>query len=284
MVTNEKYIKKDNYHLYARYFPASSPDAPTVVMINGHTRPGSDFQLFAKHLNECGYSCLVPDNRDAGKSLLIDNTEPQPYDLDDMASDVAALCEALSIRQFHILGISMGGLISQTVAELYAKRTLSLVIISSTDNLEYIRNMENNWPEEFTALKAKISAYFTPEFNKKHDLIIEAMVKGTQKEITSGDFITRAGQQRAAMRRKSNSSDLLDNTTNDTSRTNWHGPTLIVHGTKDLIVPYSHTTGLMTRYKAAQLIAMEGNGHLLIAEKGKELYKCTSLFLDKIST
>ena len=55
-----------------------------------------------------------------------------PYTLDDMADDAAALIEALEMEKAHICGMSMGGMIAQTVAIRHPRRVSSLTSIYST--------------------------------------------------------------------------------------------------------------------------------------------------------
>ena len=55
---------------------------------------------------------MIFDNRDVGQSSLADGR----YRLSDMASDALALADALGIDSFHLLGVSMGGAISQELA------------------------------------------------------------------------------------------------------------------------------------------------------------------------
>ena len=95
------------------------------------------------------------DNRDCGLSThlngeVVDTAEvlraamlqepipPVPYTLSDMAADAAGLLDYLGIEQAHVLGASMGGMIAQTFAIEYPRRTLSLTsVMSQTGEPEY---------------------------------------------------------------------------------------------------------------------------------------------------
>jgi len=85
------------------------------------------------------------DNRDVGLSTHLDqapvpdlaavtagDTSGAVYTLDDMADDTVSLLDALGLDSAHLVGISMGGMIAQTVAILHPARTRSLVSIMST--------------------------------------------------------------------------------------------------------------------------------------------------------
>jgi len=99
-----------------------------------------------------GHYVIRYDNRDTGLSTKFDQAgEPDimgtlgkilngdkssvPYTIEDMADDGAGLLEALGIPRAHICGISMGGMIAQTIALRHPSRVLSLTsIYSNTGN------------------------------------------------------------------------------------------------------------------------------------------------------
>lgn len=56
------------------------------------------------------------------------------YRLDDMAADAVGLMDALGIPRAHLVGVSMGGMISQIVAGRYPARARSLTSIMSSTN------------------------------------------------------------------------------------------------------------------------------------------------------
>lgn len=102
-------------------------------------------EIFCQMLADRGYFVIRYDNRDVGLSSKIEGG-PQPdvmhllagdfssasYTLDDMAEDAAGLLDALGIDQAHVVGVSMGGMIGQTLAIRHPERVLSLVSIMST--------------------------------------------------------------------------------------------------------------------------------------------------------
>jgi pimeloyl-ACP methyl ester carboxylesterase len=91
-----------------------------------------------------GFYVIRFDNRDIGRSTQIDKKAPSPlrqlaarphadaYDLGDMAADAVGLLDHLGIGQIHVVGMSMGGMIAQTIAARYPDRVTSLTSIFST--------------------------------------------------------------------------------------------------------------------------------------------------------
>ena len=88
------------------------------------------------------HQTVIFDNRDVGQSSM---AEPG-YDIADMARDALALADELELDSFHLLGVSMGGAISQEIA-LQAPgrvRTLTLAVTFSTGGT-YSRRLAEVW-------------------------------------------------------------------------------------------------------------------------------------------
>jgi pimeloyl-ACP methyl ester carboxylesterase len=109
-------------------------DGETILLINGlgsqMTRWPADF---CGLLADRGFQAVRFDNRDVGKSTWL--SDDKPYTVEDMAADAMAVLDAVGVAKAHIVGMSMGGMIAQTVASDHAARTLSLTsIMSATGN------------------------------------------------------------------------------------------------------------------------------------------------------
>lgn len=70
------------------------------------------------------FRTIVFDNRDVGRSDIA----TEPYTLEDLARDTLGLADHLEIERFHLLGLSLGGAIAQTVAIAAPERLLSLTL------------------------------------------------------------------------------------------------------------------------------------------------------------
>src|SRR3977135_2195076 len=67
---------------------------------------------------------VVFDNRDVGRSSLA----TEQYTTADMAADVLALADHLELDSFHLLGSSLGGMVSQQVALAAPERVRTLTL------------------------------------------------------------------------------------------------------------------------------------------------------------
>lgn len=105
-------------------------------------------QPFIDALTDGGLRVIAPDNRDMGLSDRVDAPAPDllevlndpaahpcPYTLSDMAQDMVNLLNHLGQAGAHIVGLSMGGMIAQTLAIEHPERCFSLTsIMSSSGN------------------------------------------------------------------------------------------------------------------------------------------------------
>jgi len=92
------------------------------------------------------YSCLLIDNRGIGES----DKPMMRYSTSEMAKDIIDVLEHLGWtkeRQLHVVGISMGGMISQELGLLIPERIASLSLVSTAAAIQntvgFIENLRN---------------------------------------------------------------------------------------------------------------------------------------------
>ena len=100
-------------------------DGPqTVVLVNGLADDLETWAYQVPALLEAGYRVVRFDNRGIGHS----DKPAGPYSTDLMADDTKALVDSLGVTDFHLMGVSMGGMIAQTYALKYASDLRSLTL------------------------------------------------------------------------------------------------------------------------------------------------------------
>jgi pimeloyl-ACP methyl ester carboxylesterase len=129
------------------YQTFGSSDGEPLVLVMGLGGPMNwwDPELCTM-LAEAGFHVVRFDNRDTGKSSRVSGRVSRtqlvrsflgrggrpPYTLDDMAGDAFGLMDHLGWDSAHVVGVSMGGMIAQTMAIAQPSRVRSLTSIMST--------------------------------------------------------------------------------------------------------------------------------------------------------
>ena len=193
------------------------------------------------------------------------------YTLDDMAKDAVCLMDHLSIDKAHIIGASMGGMITQLLALDYPDRVLSITPIMSSPGVgdPDLSNMtpalikglqesafmdaKGNHADSVTRIYKELTGSRFP-FNedKFREKLIPVMAHGHNPNCKHGDA---AG---ASPSRKSRLS-LIDK------------PTLVIHGTEDAILGLDHGMALADNIPGADKHIMEGVGHEIPEELTEEI-------------
>lgn len=89
----------------------------------------ADHRFWTPHLPACaGFRVLRYDTRGHGDS----GRPPGPYSLEMLADDVIGLLDVLGIGEVHFAGVSMGGMIGQTVVLSHPERFASLALVNTT--------------------------------------------------------------------------------------------------------------------------------------------------------
>jgi 3-oxoadipate enol-lactonase len=107
-----------NYKLDGDGAAAEGPgqsSAETIVLINGLADDLTTWALQTEDFLAAGFRVLSFDNRGIGSS----SKPAGPYSSRMLADDAKALVDHLGITGFHLMGISMGGMIAQEYALAY---------------------------------------------------------------------------------------------------------------------------------------------------------------------
>ena len=112
-------------------------DAPVVCLNHCFA---SDHRYWDSHLSAFeGFRVLRHDARGHGES----GKPLGPYTLEMMAADIVGLLDALGIDEVHICGVSMGGMIAQTMALDHPDRVASIALVNTT--AQYSEKQRQSW-------------------------------------------------------------------------------------------------------------------------------------------
>jgi pimeloyl-ACP methyl ester carboxylesterase len=240
-------------------------------------------QLIEWHENFCeglarkGHYVIRFDNRDvglsykfeelglqnimkAGEAVMQGETITAPYTLEDMADDAVGLLDALDIDRAHICGMSMGGMIAQTMAIRHPSRLFSLTSIFSTtgnpelpmpapaalDVLIEAPPIEREAYIEYFVRTCRVIAGsgfpFDDEFHRQF----------AEKSYDRSFYPQGTGRQLVAVMAQENRKPALASVT---------VPTLVIHGSDDPLVPLACGQDTADAIPGAELLVIEGMGH-----------------------
>jgi len=230
-----------------------------------------------KDLAARGHYVVRFDNRDAGlstkfgetgvpnlpeifgKLLQGENVKP-PYTLDDMADDAVGLLDALKISKAHVCGVSMGGMIAQTITIRHPERVLSLISIYSTTGN----------PEVPQAKPEIIGLLTAPPPGERQAFIDHWLV--VFKTISGPGFPLDEAWIRKITGEAYDRSFYPEGMTRQLVAVLTHGnrtpalssvkvPALVIHGTGDPLVSVEGGKDTARAIPGAELMLIEGMGH-----------------------
>jgi pimeloyl-ACP methyl ester carboxylesterase len=230
-----------------------------------------------KDLVERGHYVIRFDNRDVGLSTKFDEagvpnlieifgkiTQGEkikpPYTINDMADDAVGLLDALEIRKAHICGMSMGGMIAQTIAIRHPARVLSLMSIYSTTGNPEVPQPK---PEVMGILIAPPP--IEREANIEHMLGVFKTIAGPGFPLDEkwtrrimAESYDRCFYPQGIVRQLV---AILTQVNRVPALASVKIPTLVVHGTSDPLAPAEGGKDTAKAIPGAQLMLIDGMGH-----------------------
>jgi len=278
----EGFAKNQSINIaYRDYGPINGTPVLLVTGLGAQLTLWPEFLI--KDLQENNFRPIVFDNRDVGLSTRFSSQPSQTlnylkyflfipinseYTIEDMASDGISVLDHLKIDSAHILGMSMGGMISQVLVAQHPKRVKSFTMISSTAST----------PNPFNGPKFKVTQQLLKRSAAKNDIEgrIDQSIKLFELIGTPGKnydtpqfrknmraYIERAGddggflRQMAAIIGSQNRKELLKTIIT---------PTLIIHGDIDPLIKVKNAYSAERLIQSSELEIVEGMGHMLDEE------------------
>ena len=243
---------------------------------------------FCARLARAGFFVVRYDNRDVGRSTKLRGRVSQrqifaaftgvrvrpPYTLQDMADDGLALLEHLGHESGHVVGVSMGGMIAQTMALAHPSKVRSLTSIMSTTGRRSVGWQD---PRLLPLLLARRSTreHYIQTSGKLWKLIGSPLYPDTAEQVRERAAETwDRGVSRAGVARQM----LAILTQPDRSRAlrGLRVPTLVIHGLADKMVHVSGGRATSHCVPRSELLLIDGMGH----DVPRDLY---DTFVDAIS-
>lgn len=274
-MAEEKALNVGPSHIEIGYERLGDPGAPPVLLVMGGGAQMINWpDGFCAELVDRGLQVIRFDNRDVGRSShFADAPEPDLqaalagdfssvlYTLSDMAADAVGLLDVLGFESAHIVGASVGGMVAQMMAIEHPNRVRSLTsMMSSTGDLGVgqpdltaisglgpppeDRQGFIDWQvRAFRALgspgfefdEAGVAERSGTAYDPDHDPL--GMVRQAAAALATGDRTARLRSLRV--------------------------PTLVVHGTADVMCDISGGRATAEAISGAKLVTIDGMGHNL---------------------
>ena len=215
------------------------------------------------------FRILRYDTRGHGQTTVT----PGPYSIAMLADDAIGLLDALGIRQAHIMGLSMGGMIAQQIGARYPDRVLSLLLCDTASEMPP-RSM---WEERLTIARSRG---------------ISGLVDGTIKRWFTAPFIERAPQEIAKVREMilgtpvegyMNCAGAVRDMAQTTMLLKIKAPTLVITGRQDPACTVEQSTVLHRMIDTSRMVVIEDAAHLSNIEQPTVFNREIRNFLDTIS-
>ena len=228
-------------------------------------------------LCEQGFRVIRFDNRDVGLSTWaqaapsinltyealryrLGLSVSAPYGLRDMAGDALGLMDSLGVKQFHVLGASMGGMIAQHLADIAPERVQSLTLVMTSSGAQGLpapsselltllaRRDASNRTVALEQQADLLAALGSPTVSDDRELLLQ------QAELAYDRAFNPEGVQRQllAILAEPSRVELLNRL---------RVPTLVVHGTADPLLPVMHGVHVAAHIKGSELKLIPGLAH-----------------------
>lgn len=229
---------------------------------------------FCSLLAESGFFVIRYDNRDAGRSSKIRGRinrrmimasfaglkAKTPYSMQDLADDAFGLLDHLGLQGAHVVGISMGGMIVQTMALRHPKRVHSMTSIMSTTGRRSVGWQDPRLLPLLMARRAESRESYIAASARLWQIIGSPLYPDTTETVreraaeTWDRGVSAAGSARQI-------GAILTQPDRSRALRSLRIPSLIIHGMSDRLVHVSGGRATSHSIAGSELLLIDGMGH-----------------------
>jgi pimeloyl-ACP methyl ester carboxylesterase len=219
-------------------------DAPPIILLEGL---GGDIAGWRRNIPHLATELRVVayDLRGNGDSDAPD----APMTMTIFVDDTLAVLDALGIERAHVYGQSLGGMIAQELALTHPERVRALVLAATHAGLAHVVPVDARAPTDRPHL-----ALYSRRFAEEHP-------EHVAEDLRVG---SRTPQRPHAGRRQW---DAMQGFDAYDRLPRLRTPTLVLHGTEDRLVSPGNARVLAERIPGAELVMLEGAGHVYHSEQ-----------------
>ena len=228
----------------------------TILAIGGWTGSWEMWEGPLSLLSADGWRCVAFDHRGSGESPV----QPELITVQNMVDDIIGVLDQLAIETCVLAGESSGGAIAQLAAAQYPKRITGLILVDSASTEKAERR-----PNVFAAA-----------CRNNYSTAVAAFVDRCVPEPDS-DHIRRWGRNLLLRAEPEQAARLIEMWQDDDvpliDKRKIMQPTLIIHGTEDVIVPIESSRALKELIPNSELVELSGCGHVPTMTRPSEVYE-----------
>jgi 3-oxoadipate enol-lactonase len=212
------------------------------------------------------------DNRGAGRSDKPDGK----YNLEEMADDAIAVLDAAGIENAHVVGLSMGGAISQIIALKHPNRVRSLTLVATAcRNHAWREELLQSWAttaetEGMTAVGKEAARWMIGPRSFRRVLPALGWMGPLQLFNPANAFVS---QVKAILS--------TDDGALNTELANIVCPTMVVVGNQDVLTPRGDAEEIASLIPTAELVVISGGAHGLHIEHASTFNRILLEFLGR---
>jgi pimeloyl-ACP methyl ester carboxylesterase len=257
------------------YQTFGDPDDDPLLLVMGLGGPMTwwDTEL-CEDLARAGFFVIRYDNRDTGRSTVLEARVSRativrafagapvraPYGMADLADDAFGLLDHLGLASAHLTGVSMGGMIVQTMVLAHPERVRSMTSIMSTTGKRTI-GWQNPTvlPRLIAPTKAGREAYLANTVTMSRIIGSPAYPEDEDRVRARATLTLDRGVHAAGVVRQ-----MLAVLTQPNRGSRLRGvrvPTLVIHGLADKMVHVSGGRATAAAIPGAELLLIDGMGH-----------------------
>ena len=249
---------------------------------------------FIQPLVESGFRVIRYDHRGTGLSDWIERWDRNsPYSLGDMANDAIAVLNKLKIEKVHVIGVSLGGMVAQTMAIKHPERIISLASLMSSGYIEdpSLEGISTGLVWELIKLNLKYGLIKTERNTIKMHISARQLLMGSS--TTSLDLKNISAQVIYNIRKRRGFNDKASEqhiAATSLSGSRYSGlkqlriPTIIVHGKSDPFIPFKHGIRCSQLIPNSDILLIEGMGHDIPKEFASPILNAIIENISKVNT
>jgi pimeloyl-ACP methyl ester carboxylesterase len=226
---------------------------------------------FLDALGDAGYQVIRYDYRGTGMSDWIKDWDSRnPYSIQDMVNDGIAVLDAMGIKEAHVVGVSMGGMVAQQMAIDHPDRVLSLTSIMSSGDIAdpNLPSTPADVVQEFLAISMEFFATKSERNAIESHIAFRTILMGDSSYALDVKTISEQVLYNLRKRQGYNLQAYLQHQTAVlTSGSRYDElqtidtPTLIIHGKSDPLIPIEHGMKCADLIPHADTLWIDGLGH-----------------------